>query len=79
MGIDITDKISSEQKIINQAAKLNAVFDGSSHYIWTLDSECRLTSFNKNYTDLIKRSYNAEPKEGMRINEAPFVSTEEYN
>ncbi|MBK7668113.1 MAG: PAS domain S-box protein [Sphingobacteriaceae bacterium] len=79
MGIDITDKIVSEQKIVNQAAKLNAVFDGSSHYIWTLDTECRLTSFNKNYVDLITRAYGAEPKEGMKINEAPFVSEDEYN
>lgn len=79
MGIDITDKINSEQKVVNQAAKLNAVFDGSSHYIWTLDRECRLTSFNKNYVDLITRAYGAVPKEGMKINEAPFVSEPEYN
>jgi PAS domain S-box-containing protein len=79
MAIDITDKINSEQKIINQAAKLNAVFDGSSHYIWTLDRDCRLTSFNRNYLDLIKRVYGTEPKEGSKINEKPFVSSDEYN
>lgn len=79
MGIDITDKIANEQKIMNQAAKLNAVFDGSSHYIWTLDNECRLTSFNKNYTDLIIKAYGAEPKEGVKINEDPFISDSEYN
>lgn len=79
MGIDITDKITSEQKIINQAAKLNAVFDGSSHYIWTVDLDSQLTSFNKNFIDLIARAYNAEPREGMRINAVPFVSDDEYN
>ena len=79
MGIDITDKIISEQKIINQAAKLNAVFEGSSHYIWTIDGNSCLTSFNKNFIDLIKRSYSAEPKVGMCINAPPFVSDPEYN
>lgn len=79
MGIDITDKIISEQKIVNQAAKLNAVFDGSSHYIWTLDRECRLTSFNRNYTELITRVYGTTPKEGMKINEEPFISSKDYN
>lgn len=79
MGIDITDKITSEQKIVNQAAKLNAVFDGSSHYIWTLDSERRLTSFNKNYIELMTRVYGVPPKEGMKINEKPFVSEADYN
>jgi PAS domain S-box-containing protein len=79
MGIDISDKIASEQKIINQAAKLNAVFEGSSHYIWTIDRSGRLTSFNKNFVDLIVRSYNHEPKEGTRINSEPYVSDSEYN
>jgi PAS domain S-box-containing protein len=79
MGIDITDKIISEQKIVNQAAKLNAVFDGSSHYIWTIDGDSKLTSFNKNYVELIMRTYRAEPKIGMCINAEPFVSSEEYN
>jgi PAS domain S-box-containing protein len=79
MGIDITDKIMSEQKIVNQAAKLNAVFDGSSHYIWTIDKDSCLTSFNKNFVELVKRSYNAEPKEGMCINAPPFVSDSSYN
>jgi len=79
MGIDITDKIISEEKIISQAAKLNAVFEGSSHYIWTMDKESRLTSFNKNYVDLISRTYKAAPKVGMKINEPPFVSETEYN
>lgn len=79
MGIDITDKISSEEKIINQAAKLNAVFEGSSHYIWTIDKDSCLTSFNKNFVDLIVRSYNAVPKKGMCINAPPFVSDPTYN
>lgn len=79
MGIDITDKIMNEQKIVNQAAKLNAVFDGSSHYIWTLDRHNKLTSFNKNFVELIERAYQAEPKIGMAINSPPLVSDVSYN
>lgn len=79
MGIDITDKIASEQKVINQAAKLKAVFDGGSHFIWTTDKNNYLTSFNKKYFELIKSTYNAEPKVGANIGEPPFVSSNEYN
>jgi PAS domain S-box-containing protein len=79
MGIDITDKILNEQKIVNQAAKLNAVFDGSSHYIWTLDKDNKLTSFNKNFVELMERAYKAQPQIGMAINSPPLVSDETYN
>ncbi len=79
MGIDITDKITGEQKIINQAAKLNAVFEGSSHYIWTIDRNSCLTSFNKNFVNLIVRAYDHEPEQGICINAEPYVSDPEYN
>ena len=79
MAIDITDKVINEQKAQNQAAKLIAIFNGSSHYIWTVDKEHKLTSFNQNFVDLIVKTYDTEPKEGMCISEKPFVSDEEYN
>lgn len=79
IGFDVTDKVTNEQKIVSQAAKLNAVFDGSSHYIWTVTKDGKLTSFNKNFSSLIKHIYKTEPKEGMCITAKPFISDEEYN
>ncbi len=78
MGFDITDKVLNEQKATSQAAKLNAIFDGSSHYIWTVDKEGSLTSYNKNYSDLLKRIYGSEAKQGKAPNRGKMASDEKY-
>ncbi len=79
MGIDITDKIINEQKVNSQNAKIKAIFEGGSHYIWTINRKNELTAFNTNYTELIKRVYSLEPKLGTVINKGKMVSKRSYN
>lgn len=79
MGIDITDKILNEQKVKNQTAKLQAIFDGGLHYIWTINQKNELTSFNHNYSRLIKLVYGLESKLGTVINKGKMVSKRAYN
>lgn len=79
MGIDITDKIINEQKVNSQNAKIKAIFEGGSHYIWTINRKNELTAFNNNYTELIKRVYKLEPKLGTVINKGKMVSKRSYN
>jgi len=57
---DITDSKIYEQKLLNQTGKLTAIFDSSHHYIWTINREEKLTSFNKNYYDLVTTLYNTK-------------------
>ncbi len=76
---DITDKKTSEQKLYNQAAKLNSIFDSSHHYIWTVDHDQKLTSFNKNYFDLIANLYNTQPYIGLVLNRGILSNNKEYN
>ncbi len=76
---DITDKKISEQKLYNQAAKLNSIFDSSHHYIWTIDVEQKLTSFNKNYFDLIASLYNTQPYVGLVLNRGILSNNKDYN
>jgi len=76
---DITDKKISEQKLLNQAAKLNSIFDSSHHYIWTIDTQQKLTSFNKNYFDLIANLYNTQPYIGLSLNRGILSSDTKYN
>jgi PAS domain S-box-containing protein len=76
---DITDKKISEQKLYNQAAKLNSIFDSSHHYIWTIDADQKLTSFNKNYFDLIASLYNTKPYVGLMLNRGILSNNKEYN
>ncbi len=75
---DITDSKIYEQKLINQTGKLSAIFDSSHHYIWTIDREEKLTSFNKNYYDLITTLYNTKPFIGIVLNRGILSNDKEY-
>ncbi len=41
----------SEQKIQDQAARLHAIFESSTHQIWSVNRAYELTSFNLNYSE----------------------------
>lgn len=76
---DITDSKIYEQKLLNQTGKLSAIFDSSHHYIWTIDRDEKLTSFNKNYYDLITSLYNTKPFLGIVLNRGVLSNDKEYN
>lgn len=76
---DITDSKIYEQKLLNQTGKLSAIFDSSHHYIWTIDREGRLTSFNKNYYDLVTAIYNTKPFLGLVLNRGVLANDKDYN
>lgn len=56
-----------EEKIENQAATLGAIFDSSTHEIWSVDRAYRFTSFNQNYEDSFKQYYGLPPSLGTSI------------
>lgn len=58
-----------EEKIENQAATLGAIFDSSTHEIWSVDQDFRFTSFNQNYEIAFKKYYGTSPKIGISIAE----------
>ncbi|MEQ9232238.1 MAG: PAS domain S-box protein, partial [Cyclobacteriaceae bacterium] len=55
----------SEGKIENQAARLKAIFESSTHQIWSIDRNFRYTAFNQNYADEFKRYYGIDPQIGL--------------
>lgn len=59
---NITDVRKAREKIRNQAAKLNSIFNSSSHIFWTIDKRICLTSFNKNYAEAIYLSHGVYPE-----------------
>lgn len=75
---DITDSKIYEQKLLSQTGKLSAIFDSSHHYIWTIDRNEKLTSFNKNYYDLITSLYNTKPFLGIVLNRGVLANDKEY-
>ncbi|RED96636.1 PAS domain S-box protein [Marinoscillum furvescens] len=57
----------NEEKIQSQGARINAIFESSSHQIWSLDREYKFTSFNHNYADAFQEYYGFEPKLGLQL------------
>ena len=78
IGHDITEKKSSEQKLLNQAAELSSIFDSSNHYIWTINNQQQLTSFNKNYFELVSSIYNTQPYVGFKLDRGVLDHDKEY-
>jgi PAS domain S-box-containing protein len=58
---DVTELRYLQDQSINQAAKLNSIFESSSHLIWTVDKEFKATSFNKNFTNVFMLYNKTEP------------------
>ena len=75
---DITEIKRTEQKTINQAAKLKSIFESSYHYLWIIDRDKKLTSFNNNYKDLVSSIYRIKPKIGFTINRGALTSNNKY-
>jgi hypothetical protein len=57
----------NEVRIENQAARLRAIFESSTHQIWSVDTSGRFTSFNNNYAQDFKTYYDQEPAIGQSL------------
>ncbi len=76
---DITESKNNEQRLLMQTSKLSAIFDSSHHYIWSIDREGHLTSFNRNYFDLVSALYNTIPYVGFKLDRGVLSQNKEYN
>ncbi len=50
-----------EDQINEHRARLNAIFESSTHLIWSVNRKRGLTSFNQNYSDAIKYHHGNRP------------------
>lgn len=64
---DITENKRFEQRIIDQSAKLKAIFESGDHLIWTVNKNLELTSYNKNYYNLVKDNLVKRKADGKKI------------
>ena len=75
IGYDITEKKKTEEKIITQSAKLNAIFENSSHQIYTIDRNYKLTSFNELFTKTTIKDYGIIPFIGIDMKQSALDLT----
>lgn len=61
------ERKQKEEDLLLQTSRLNAVFDSSSHIIWTVNPKRQLTSFNKNYAELIHKNLQIYPQVNSSI------------
>lgn len=54
------ERKQKEHKIYEQSARLKAIFESSSHLIWSVDKKYNFTSFNQNYFKANKELYNLD-------------------
>lgn len=66
----------NEEKIQNQAARINAIFESSTHQIWSLDRNYKFTSFNQNYAEAFEQYYGFLPKIGISLPEQLHESSQ---
>ncbi|HEY1038695.1 MAG TPA: PAS domain S-box protein [Bacteroidia bacterium] len=69
MGIsrDITEQkererllLERQEQIVKQSSRLKAIFDSSSHLVWTVDKNQNITSFNTNFANVVREKYGVE-------------------
>lgn len=58
---------SDERKIEDQAARLSAIFESTTHQIWSVDRNYSFTSFNENFSEFFHNNYGLQPEIGMSL------------
>lgn len=65
----VIERQEKEDKIENQEAALESIFDSSTHQIWSIDREMRFTSFNRNYEKAFEQYYGKKLRLGTSTQE----------
>jgi PAS domain S-box-containing protein len=72
----------TREELQNQTAQLNAIFDSSSHLIWSVNKNFEVTSFNKNYfeANFINHDIHPENEDSTSSGDQSFNSfwTDKY-
>ena len=52
----------AEEALARETARLSAIFEGSSHLMWSVNKRMMLTSFNHDYAELLEEQLNMSPQ-----------------
>lgn len=66
------ERKQSEEALARETARLNAIFESSSHLMWSVNTRLLLTFFNQNYSDLLNNYINRRPAIGLKTENLGF-------
>ncbi|MCR5886553.1 PAS domain S-box protein [Hymenobacter sp. J193] len=66
----------NEVQINKQNARLNAIFESGTHLMWSVDTQARLTSFNRNYAAYFLRRNGVYPALNVNLMQADVTMME---
>ncbi|UXP31453.1 PAS domain S-box protein [Reichenbachiella agarivorans] len=61
------ERKNNEEKITDQDARLRAIFQSSSHQIWSVDQAFKLTSFNDEFAHCLEENFRTTISTGTEI------------
>ena len=64
--------------MIEKTAHLSSIFESSTHLIWTVNRDYKLTSFNKNFYDVVMLQHNIGINVGDRVDEMLLKKRDDY-
>ena len=81
MGVsrDISELKRADEALRTQSAKFNAIIESSSHFIWTVDKNFCLTTFNQNFNKEVESRYGESAKIGQSMFFARSGTGKQYN
>ena len=59
---NVTEVRKAREKLKKHSARLNAVFNNSTHLFWIVNNRICLTAFNENFAESIKERYGVYPE-----------------
>ncbi|MFZ5552936.1 MAG: PAS domain S-box protein [Bacteroidota bacterium] len=78
---NITETKAAERKAFENAARIRSIFESSSSLLmWTLNKELKVTSFNRNFYESVKKFFGIEMKPGFdfKTSLGRFMEEEHY-
>ena len=72
------DRKASEEKLNQQQSRQYAIFESSSHLVWSVDRDLKFTAFNRNFIKTLSEVLRVEPTLGEQYNDYYPEVTQRY-
>nr|WKN36769.1 PAS domain S-box protein [Tunicatimonas sp. TK19036] len=74
----VVERKRNDEELRDHTGRLKAIFESSTHLIWSVDSDFRLTNFNRNFEYTFRSHFGAGPVVGEIYNPLDQRITQQY-